>query len=138
MTGLESSDLWERIQAELRNCGIDLDTMSGAKIDASCAKVVCLPVGLGTSLEELGKGTRNQVLMVRVDEETSKKLDAWVQTGAVKSRSEAAALFIGEGLKVRGQELDHLDEALQGVEEAKERLREKAQEVFGGDDDEAA
>lgn len=49
----------------------------------------------------------------------------------MRSRSEAAALFIQEGLKVREQELDQLGDALQGVEQAKERLREKARDVFG-------
>lgn len=108
---------------------------SCAELDQSCMKVVCLPMGLGASLEELGKDVRDHVVMVRIDEETSKTLDAWVETGAVKSRSEAAALFIQEGLKVRTQELEQLADALQGVEEAKDRLRERARDVFGGDAD---
>jgi hypothetical protein len=54
-----------------------------------------------------------------------------VETGAVKSRSEAAALFIKEGLKVRAKELEQLRGALKGVEEAKEKLRARAREVFG-------
>jgi hypothetical protein len=41
-----------------------------------------------------------------------------------------AALFIREGLKVRASELDKLGEAIQGVEEAKERSRKKARDVF--------
>ena len=88
-------------------------------------------------MEELGRETRDQVVMVRVDEETSKTLDDWVQTGAVKSRSEAAALFIREGLKVRAAELEKLAEALQGVEKAREKLREEARDVFGDQDNEA-
>ena len=44
------------------------------------------------SLDEMGKSKRDQVVMVRVDEETARQLDAWVGTGAVKSRSGAAAL----------------------------------------------
>ena len=75
--------------------------------------------------------------MVRVDEDTRRKLDDWVGSGAVKSRSEAAALFIREGLKVRASELDKLGEAIQGVEEAKERLRKKARDVFGEQDSNA-
>ena len=58
-------------------------------------------------------------------------LDAWVETGAVKSRSEAAALFIREGLGVRESELADLKEALEGVNEAKERLRSRASRVLG-------
>jgi len=82
-------------------------------------------------VREMEKNPRDQVVMVRVDEKTSQALDAWVETGAVKSRSEAAALFIREGLKMRADELERLRDALRDVESAKERLRQKAQELFG-------
>ena len=131
MTQAKSSDVWELIQTELRDKGIDVEALSCCGSDPSCLKVVCLPVGLGSSLEELGKEVRDQVVMVRVDEDTRRKLDAWVASGAVKSRSEAAALFIQEGLKVRATELERLGGAIQAVEEAKERLRKKARDVFG-------
>ncbi len=94
-------------------------------------KVVCMEPGLRSSVEELGEHPRGQVVMVRVDESTQSELDAWVETGAVKSRSEAAALFIREGLKVRADELKSLSEALKEVEVARARLRARAEEVFG-------
>lgn len=134
MTQAKSSDLWELLQSELRDKGIDVEALSCCGPDPSCLKVVCLPVGLGSSLEELGKEVRDQVVMVRVDEDTRRKLDAWVASGAVKSRSEASALFIREGLKVRATELERLGDAIQAVEEAKERLRNKARDVFGDQD----
>ncbi len=83
---------------------------------------------IGYSVSDIGYS--DQVLMVRIDEEATKKLDAWLETGAFKSRSEAAALFIREGLKVRARELGELEEALKGVEAAKDRLKAKAREVF--------
>lgn len=52
---------------------------------------------------------------------------------SVRSRSEAAALFIREGLKVRAEELERLRDALREVEDAKRRLREKARGVLGDD-----
>ncbi len=137
MTEASSNDLWGLIQSKLRDKGIDMEALSCCAPDTSCLKVVCLPTGLGQSLEELGQEVRDQVVMVRVDEDTRRKLDAWVASGAVKSRSEAAALFIREGLKVRASELDKLGEAIQGVEEAKERLRKKARDVFGEQDSDA-
>ncbi len=137
MTEASSNDLWGLIQSKLRDKGIDMEALSCCAPDTSCLKVVCLPIGLGQSLEELGQEVRDQVVMVRVDEDTRRKLDAWVASGAVKSRSEAAALFIREGLKVRASELDKLGEAIQGVEEAKERLRKKARDVFGEQDSDA-
>ena len=69
--------------------------------------------------------------MVRVDEATLEALDAWVATGAVKSRSEAAALFIREGLELRADELEQLRDALREVQEAQDRLKAKAREIFG-------
>ena len=76
--------------------------------------------------------------MVRVDDETKSKLDLWVETDAVKSRSEAAALFIREGLKVRQAELEQLEESLHDLNTAKQRVRDKAREVFGGRQDPAS
>ncbi len=129
MAEIELSGIWTRIKEELEARGIDLEAGSCDE-SGSSIKVVCLAGGLSDSLTEMGKTPRDQVLMVRIDEETTKKLDAWLETAAFKSRSEAAALFIREGLKVRARELDELEEALKGVETAKDRLKAKAREVF--------
>ena len=94
-------------------------------------KVVTITPDLGESVREMGESPRDHTVMVRTDEKTSKQLDAWVEIGAVKSRSEAAALFIREGLQVRADELAELEEALQKVEKAKRNLRDKARTVFG-------
>jgi len=112
--------------------GIDLDKLMA---EEGCAgppvKVVCLSADLRDSLAELGQAPRDQVLMVRVDKESIDHLDAWVETGAARSRSEAAALFLKEGLKVRASELRELSEALAQVQEARRALREKATKVLG-------
>lgn len=127
-----------KVRDKLREKGIAFDT-SGI-MDACCAtdgspriKVVCVSPGLHDTVEEMKENPREVVVMVRVDEGTSVALDAWVETGAVQSRSEAAALFIREGLKVRADELERLAEALRAVNEAKSRLRDQAKEVFGGE-----
>lgn len=128
--------LWEKIQPQLKARGIDINIGEG--FDFSCTdcdgpkvKVVCVAPDLKESVEEMGQTQRDQVVMVRVDESTLESLDAWVATGAVKSRSEAAALFIREGLKVRADELAQLRDALREVQEAQERLKERAREIFG-------
>ena len=133
MTEINISKIWDRIRDELAGHGIDFDAGCCEAEAGSPFKVVCMAGGLGDSLKEMGKTPRDQVLMVRVDEDTTKKLDAWVETGAFKSRSEAAALFIREGLKVHARELNELEDALQGVESAKDKLKERAREVFGSD-----
>ncbi len=130
------SGLWDKIRSQLQDKGIDIDFENG--FDFSCVdpagggvKVVCVAPDLKQSVAEMGRKPRDQVVMVRVDESTLGDLDAWVATGAVKSRSEAAALFIREGLKVRSDELERLRDALREVKEAQERLRRQAQEIFG-------
>jgi Arc/MetJ-type ribon-helix-helix transcriptional regulator len=131
------------IQAGLEEAGIGVDlcgdctTWSWPK-KSKRVKVVCVTPGLKDSVDELGKSPRDQVVMVRVDSETSDALDAWVQTGAVKSRSEAAALFIREGLRVRTDELERLRGAIEDVEAARERLRKQARHVFGEEAEPAA
>ena len=134
--GKDVASILKMVQEKLRAKGIHID-MTG-DLEASTEtdgptriKVVCVAPGLRDSVREMEKNPRDQVVMVRVDEKTSQALDAWVETGAVKSRSEAAALFIREGLKMRADELERLRDALRDVESAKERLRQKAQELFG-------
>ena len=124
--------IMKMVREKLLEQGIDFETAceTGAASEQPKVKVVCVTPCLQDSVREMGGATRDQVVMVRVDRETAGHLDAWLATGAVKSRSEAAALFIREGLKVHTRELDELEEALQGVEAAKDRLKKKAREVF--------
>ncbi len=127
----KSSGLLGLIRDELLKKGIDLDAVGCGDIDDATVKVVCLASDLSQSIQEMGQSTRDQVVMVRIDEETCTAIDAWIEAGAIKSRSEGAALFIREGLKVRASELEKLKGALKDVQSAKERLRKKAKEVFG-------
>ena len=131
--------IWDEVRGELKRVGIDFD---GCAVDLGGfegkgkwprVKVVCVTPDLKESVDEMSRSNRDQVVMVRIDEETSKSLDAWVETGAVKSRSEAAALFIREGLNVRAKELEQLNGALRDVEAAKQKLKDRARQVFGGD-----
>jgi len=128
----------EAVRRALSGKGIDFECCPDRATDSGddpCAvKVVCVSPNLNSSVEEVGQSNRDQVVMVRVDGATSRALDDWVAAGAVRSRSEAAAVFIREGLKVRQGELDQLRDALNEVERAKIKLQKKAREVFGPDD----
>jgi len=127
-----SSAVWENVQSELAKHGIEITAVPAEPGGASPrVKVVYAKPDLKESVEEMGKNPRDQVVMVRVDEETVRALDAWTETGAVRSRSEAAALFIREGLAQRAAELEQLRDALRSVEEARERLRTRVKEMFG-------
>ena len=125
----------DAVQAKLEELGIDLAAICDEG-GAGVAKVICVASDLSGSLKELSGAARDQVVMVRVDEETRVQLDAWVETGAVRSRSEAAALFIREGLKLRQGELDRLADALGDVEKAKKQLHEEAAHIFGSKNEE--
>lgn len=126
-----SEGILSSIFDQLRAQGLDFESLSCCDDEASAPRVVCVAANVRESLDEMGKSKRDQVVMVRVDEETAKRLDAWVETGAMKSRSEAAALFIKEGLKVRATELSELEDSIQDVEAAKDRLRKRVREVLG-------
>ncbi len=127
----EEKDLYNLVAEKLREKGIDLESCCCDETEGSNVKVVCLTPGLEGSFREMEKFPRGQTVMIRTDEETSRTLDAWVETGHFKSRSEAAALFLREGLKVRASELNTLTEALEQVKKAKAHLRQKASALFG-------
>lgn len=131
--GLGDKECWEQIEQEIGGLGEELRDVFERVGERF--RFVCVSPDLKDSVDEMARAQREHVVMVRVDEVTRAKLDAWVETGAVKSRSEAAALFIREGLGVRQAELEKLEEALRDLERAKERVRSKAREVFGGDGD---
>jgi len=135
-SGFDFGRILGSIEEHLAEAGLDVDLCGDSRVwswpkDGKRIKVVCVAPGLKESVDELGKSPRDQVVMVRVDSETSEALDAWVETGAVKSRSEAAALFIREGLSVRADELEGLRGAIRDVEDARARLRQQAQQMFG-------
>ncbi len=134
MAKSEPKGVWASIQETLNDAGLEIELPDLSDLDPLDCKVVCMPLGLAPSLQDLESERRENVVMVRVDNRTQKSLDAWIEAGAVKSRSEAAALFIREGLNVRAQELKELEDALREVEEARERLREKAKTVLREDD----
>lgn len=128
---MQMTDVWTQISKALETHGIDFRIGLGGEADLDECTVMCLAGDMKTTVAEMGRTPRDQVVMVRIDENTKNDLDDWVETGAVKSRSEAAALFMREGIKVRSAELEQLREALDEVGRAKQRLVEKARRVIG-------
>ena len=125
------SDVWTQVSKALGDHGIDFRIGMGGEGDLADCTVMCLAGDMRTTVAEMGRMPRDQVVMVRIDEDTKTALDDWVETGAVKSRSQAAALFMREGIKVRSAELEQLREALDDVNQARQRLEEKAKHVIG-------
>ena len=127
----DMSDMWTQVSKALEKHGIDFRIGLAGDGDPADCTVMCLAGDMKTTVAEMGRMSRDQVVMVRIDEQIKHALDDWVETGAVRSRSEAAALFMREGIKVRSGELDQLREALDDVGKAKQRLQDKARQVIG-------
>ena len=70
------------------------------------------------------RGSRDNVVMVRVDKASLDRLDELVEAGIMGSRSEAAAFLIGEGVKARQPLFDRIAEKIQDIRRAKEELRQ--------------
>ncbi len=128
-----SDQILKAIGAQLAAVGIDLDSLCSAGAGEIKVKAICVVPDLGDSVKEMADSPRDQVVMVRVDQQSAAALDCWVESGSVKSRSEAAALFIREGLKVHSRELSELEDALREVDNAKRKLRDKARHVIGSE-----
>lgn len=74
------------------------------------------------------RGSRDNVVMVRVDKASLDRLDELVEAGIMGSRSEAAAFLIAEGIKARQPLFDRIGEKIQQIRQAKEELRKMVDE----------
>ena len=86
---------------------------------------------LGGSLKETIQGVRagrDNVVMVRVDDNSKSKLDELLDAGIVNSRSEAAAFLIAEGIKARSQLFDTISGKVEDIRNKKEELRRLLEE----------
>ncbi|HSM24942.1 MAG TPA: hypothetical protein VK856_08780 [Anaerolineaceae bacterium] len=67
---------------------------------------------------------RGNVVMVRVNDEALSYLDMLVEADVVKSRSEAAAWLINEGVKTNQDLFQKISEVTQQISALREKLRE--------------
>jgi len=104
---------------------------SGFDEIASSVKEVAQKTGeaLNKATESIGKAiesalsARDHVVMVRVNEDSLKSLDALVQTGIFKSRSEAAAFLISEGVKAQAPLFERIAERISEIERLRAELK---------------
>lgn len=73
---------------------------------------------------ETALSARDHVVMVRVNDESLKRLDALVQSGIFKSRSEAAAFLISEGVKAQQPLFDRISERIGEIERLRSELKD--------------
>ena len=69
-----------------------------------------------------GPRRRNNVVMVRVDEENLSRIDELVESGQFNSRSEATAFLIDEGIKSKQQMFDKMAEKISQIQGLRNEL----------------
>ena len=71
-----------------------------------------------------GQRRRNNVVMVRVDEENLGRIDELVASGQFNSRSEATAFLISEGIKSKQEMFDKIAEKISQIRDLRTELGE--------------
>jgi Arc/MetJ-type ribon-helix-helix transcriptional regulator len=66
---------------------------------------------------------RDHVVMVRVNEEALKRIEELVQSGIFKSRSEAAAFLISEGIKAQTELFERIKVKIGEIERLRAELK---------------
>ncbi len=69
-------------------------------------------------------GKRDNVVMVRVGEEDLNRIDELVESGQFKSRSEATAYLISEGIKARKHMFDRMKEKISQIHSLRMELEQ--------------
>ncbi len=78
------------------------------------------------------RSSRDNVVMVRTNNESLDRLDELVEGGIANSRSEAAAFLIAEGIKARQGLFDRISEKIEEIRKTKDELRLLIEEEDGG------
>ncbi len=99
---------------------------------ASSVKEVAQKTGeaFNKATESIGKAidsalsARDHVVMLRFNDGSLKSLDSLVQTGIFKSRSEAAAFLIGEGVKAQTALFERISERIKEIERLRAELKD--------------
>ncbi|HEY3138091.1 MAG TPA: hypothetical protein VGL29_18850 [Blastocatellia bacterium] len=99
---------------------------------ASSVKEVAQKTGeaLNKATESIGKAieaalvARDHVVVVRVNDDSLRSLDALVQSGIFKSRSEAAAFLISEGVKAQAVLFERISERIKEIERLRAELKD--------------
>jgi len=97
-----------------------------------CAKigVVCADMPDMSKLQEVAKSIRvvlkerGNVIMTRLNDDDLEKIDALVEVELFKSRSEAVAYFIHEGIKARRDLFDKVTPTVEKIRQLKKEARE--------------
>ena len=93
---------------------------------------------INKATESIGKAidtalaARDHVVMVRVNDESLRKIEALAESGIFKSRSEAAAFLIGEGVKAQSELFKRIEEKIDQIERLRSELKTIVDERSAG------
>ncbi len=74
---------------------------------------------------------RNHVLMVRINDEALNRINDLKDAGLFKSRSEAAAYLIAEGIASREELFEQIQDRIHQIQQIKDELRNLAEHNIG-------
>ncbi len=96
------------------------------KIAIAAPEGCCGPGFRDEILETVGEALkgRDNVVMTRLNDEVLEKIDALVEIELFKSRSEAVAYFISEGLNSKGDIFDRVMPTMGRIRQLKEELKQ--------------
>ena len=112
-------------------------------VDKKVAMMVCCPEGeskvVAPELKDeilmklgTGLGDRGNVVMTRLDDADLKQIDALVEVEAFKSRSEAAAFFIRQGIQARNDLFEKVMPTVEKIRELKEQAKRELGKAHSG------
>ena len=99
------------------------DKTTTVKTTTSLKETLKQVENIGQTLGDALQG-RGNVVMVRVNDETLRRLDMLVDAEITKSRSESAAYLIGEGIKATEELYAKIAEVTDQIVKLREQLRE--------------
>jgi Arc/MetJ-type ribon-helix-helix transcriptional regulator len=81
-----------------------------------------IPDSISKAVERALSG-RDFPLMVRINDESLKRIDALVEAGIFKSRSESAAFLISEGIKTQNALFERIESKIKEIEQLRSELK---------------
>ena len=131
-----NSDVIYEGQIADESAGGDATSAEGSKIPrlndlAASMKDVAQRTGdvINKATESIGKAidsalaARDHVVMVRVNDESLRKIEALAESGIFKSRSESAAFLISEGVKAQSELFKRIEEKIDQIERLRSELK---------------
>ena len=131
-----NSDVIYEGQIADESAGGNATSAEGSKIPrlndlAASMKDVAQRTGdvINKATESIGKAidsalaARDHVVMVRVNDESLRKIEALAESGIFKSRSESAAFLISEGVKAQSELFKRIEEKIDQIERLRSELK---------------